>query len=572
MSSRGNRRQITITSAARTPPAPNKLTLALLVILAPLAVALGLLVSCANAASRVLGHRGPLLSRFKSTNASLRSRKSVIARSSKNLQIQPRKIPRVLITGSGPLALAIARALKQRGSYVVVCDAEKVVGGNRMRYSRAVGEFISLDQFDLWNSIGFRKRFKSKLNTAEFLQYILRSRKIDAWIPLGGAVRKEDVIKVRKSTDDSDCRVLYPTAGDAQSALDRQELESFVASLNTGIKTPTAIQVNTRGEIHRLLAGSLGHRKYALVAIKPTSSRYQPQWRDSGFSEPSHAVAVKDTQRTSDSNQQSTYVVPLESLDKTYDFLATVSVTPQNPWLVSEILVGKICQTFCMIQDGKMQAYTALISSHIVVYPGVSLAHIGANAEYRPPCVEPVPVSQNSALNKALAAFTETYIAALERSTTGPLQLTFLLEEKQAPYGSEGHLWAVACNFEIPAAVLPWDDSIKDISTSILRQSQTSELTLTAKVNTVPQLYSLPSDMLSYLLVPILQLLTFQINFATLTSNIYTLITHILYYKEELFDLKDPAPWLWYWLVEQPLYTTNKLFHTHFEYSDYLRR
>jgi hypothetical protein len=518
--------------------------------LAPISIILVILISLSNAVSRVLGHRGSLLPRRPITN---KRGNNISPRTDPSLNVRTNNTKRVLlITGSGPLALAYAKLFWERGWAVVVCDEERIPCFNRTRYSRAIKEFVPLGSYGFDKLLGWRQSVGVGGDVPGDLVKLVRARNIDIWIPLESSLTAQDYVEAKALvSSETQCRVLGVFEDVAVLATDQNELELAVKATAGAIQAPKSIAINTRGEVHRLLGGVLGSRRYLLRRTPAFSEQNQPRsnearWRDSGFSEPPFLNSENKDEPPED--LETSYVLPLESMDKTYELLASISVSSKRPWLVTAILNGKHCQANCLVIDGELRAFSGFTSSSFVSYPSES-AHVG-----RPILV---PVDDNSALFDSMRSFTESFISTLPRSISSPINLDFLLEEKQLPFGAAGHLWILSCSFDFSTSVLPFDDALSAVVDGIT--GSVAQNTQASVADPVRSVYSLPSDIIQLFIFPILQFVTFQSSLTTLLKPFHELSTHLLFWREELFDWKDPAPFLWFWIIEQPVYTVLRL-------------
>ena len=531
------------------------MTIALLVWLAPVSVILGVLITIANAVSRVLGHRGSLL-----------PRPSRLGRKQK-LLLQSRR--RVLVTGSGPLALALARALRRNGNYVVVTDAETVPFLNRLRYSRVVGEFVPFEKFSLGKWIRWNPNSSPKFDLAQHLLRLIRVKKIDTWVILDSSLDQQSLLEARDViVSETDCVPFYPPKDVAVLSTDFDEFIRKMTATPVAIKPPMAVHVNTRGEIHKILGGVVGPHRYLLNTATVSKengiqSNHRRRWRDSGFSEPDSLALMDEANDNSprSSDEEMPYVLPLESMDTTYDFLTGLDISPKHPWLVSEILQGRHYYANCLISGGELKAFTVFMSSSIATYPTEDTEtdpqHV---ASFQPSDL--VPVDAHSAIHLSIRSFTKSFIESLPLSTSSPLNFKFLLEEKSVEYGSASRLWCLSCNFDFPKALLPWDIAIKNYADSISPSGypRTKETPLELNNDPIPRIYSLPVDVLQLLIIPTLQLLVLHSSVTQILRSFNEFFTHLLCWKEELFDMRDPAPWLWFWIVEQPVHAVLRLF------------
>jgi hypothetical protein len=473
------------------------------------------------------------------------------------------------VTGNGALALAVARALRTRGCYVVVTEAERVPLLNCLRYSKAVGEFVPFERVEFGRWLRWRgDSSQQPFDLGQHLLRLIQSKKLDTWVVLDSSLDHQSLLEARDLiSSETNCAIFYPPKDVSILSTDPNEFAQKANAIPMSIKSPMPVQVHTRGGIHRILGGVLGTQKYLLSKVTVLNGdgvqgHYHPRWRDSGFSEPDSGDMIEDVNDDDlpDIDGPSSYILPLESMDKTYDLLARVNISSKYPWLVSEIFTGKAYYANCLIVDGKLNVFAAFMCPTLISYP-LEQKEIDNQTTIPSEVPNLIPVDTSSALHFAMKSFTKSFVDSLPTPISSPLNIKFILEEKLVAFGSEGRLWALSCNFDFPQTLLPYDAAIKQYTEKIAspRETVTDGSSLELNSTSIPGIYSLPDDVLQYLVIPILRLLILNNSLTQILKDFNKFFTHWLYWKEELFDIRDPAPWFWYWVVEQPIYTVLRL-------------
>jgi hypothetical protein len=458
---------------------------------------------------------------------------------------------RVLITGSGPLALAFARQFWRKGAYVLISDVEPVPYLNRLRYSRATGDFIPYNNRTILQWLGLKTSLEPMFKSAGHILNLVRTKKVDLWLPLEAFVQDEEFELACDLVEfETQCKVLYPPKEVAALATDSAKFDNFVQSLSAQVKRPKATRVNSRNDIHYLLGGAPTDQKFMLSPIiKETSKEpHRSRWRDSGFSEPDYWNVVNGSESPTETfiAPQIPHILPLDSMDKTYELLTKVDISVQHPWVAADVVTGKIMQASSVVVDGQLKDIAIFSSSKQCQYP---------NNNQLPELISPEPLDPSSVLHKALKGFTSAFVASLPSSISSPLNLVFLLQEKSVSYGFEERLWIVSCNFDTSDALFPFDNSISSFVDCIMFKSLTRKPTPLSKEPVLGP-YSFPTILWSSILLPLLSFLAFQISFEDLLGHLHDFSSQTLFGKEYLFEYYDPLPWIWCWFFEQPILLT----------------
>lgn len=537
--------------------------------MSPLAVTVGLLVALSDIISRVVGHRGKLLPRFPNKDR---------ARIEQGKSAQKRKV--ILISGSTPVAMALARDFAKLGHRVIISDQEAVSRVNRARYSRGVSDFVPYEKYE-------RSRFGSRLREgAAYPEKVLRLTillKADIWIPCEDWSSDENkmqaagVIRLHRP----ECEVLFPGPDALNLSWDPASLSKFVTSLDSIIKTPSYNIVHSRGQIHSMLGSKDSKRSLLLTGPLPQDSFSDEvgfvkghQWRDSGYSEysfttasasedylvesrPSSRASLADLQIYRHDEPQKSFKLPLDSLDKTYDLLASVPINSSSLWSASEVLVGKPCVVHALVEANTIRAFMALMHPTSAQYP----ASLGDPSPFEQSSIRPLsPLDSSSSLFVAFKQFTELFVARLPSHAAASLTLHFILTSKPADFGVELRPWIVDCKFAIPTSFLTVPAASTTWASSIIRLGNKASAKRTTAVplirtNRATGVYSFPATIIQQCIATTWLFLTLRMPFTDLMRSWRHFIDKVLYWHEELWDFRDPAPFIWFWTVEKPILT-----------------
>jgi hypothetical protein len=551
------------TAAAGPSSQHDWVTVGLLISLAPLSITLGILVAVSDAVSRVVGHRGKLIPRLQGRYKELRKNGAALGTTdpSAAVVVEPRG-PKmtVLISGSNALALAMARELSAAGHRVVLSDLEQLRLLNRGRYSRGVSEFVRMQKYEdkAWRI--FTKK-SEELNYPERMLSLVQAKRPNIWIPCDDSVTDEEmmqaagIVKMHLPS----CSVYYPGPEALNLSWNQEAFMQFIESLDSKIKAPSSTMVSTRGEVHRMIGSASTHRPLVLsgpLARSPSDSSFTKghhRWRDSGFSEPSSLDGATDVD---EQELEKSYHLPLESLDKTYDLLATIPISPVSPWKASDIVVGKPCTVHALIANNTMRAFTAYLGVAKVTVPESD----GESFSFDDPAVtNPIfPLDQASPLLSTLQSFTSGLITKLPGYVSGTITLRFVLAEKPLPVGVELRPWVIQCEFGTPKALLAIPGATTSWALSIakpfVRQSpRKSRWAYEVAHGRSTGVYSLPGEFFASVIVPIWLFVIRETHLPDVLRAWRVFMDKVMFWREELWDSNDPGPFLWYWIVERPV-------------------
>jgi hypothetical protein len=528
-------------------------TVSLLISLSPLAFTIGLLVAMSDAISRVVGHRGKLLPRLPS-----RKRGSAY--------IEEKPIPRrkiVLISGATPVGLALARGFTNAGHRVVIVDQEAAWRLSKARYSRGVSDFVAYDQY-------VRSRFGKILREAapypEQMMRLANLKKADIWVPCEDWSTDEEkmqaagVIRLHRP----DCLVLFPGPESLDLSWDRVTFSKFITSLDSTIKTPASNIVRSRGQIHSLLGAKESKRSLLVTGPLPRDALDENdefvkghRWRDSGYSEYSSTTAnAFEDYENEDEQTQRSYKLPLETLDKTYDLLTSIPISPVSPWNVSEIVFGKPCIVHALVEETSIRAFTALMQPIGTQFP-TPFGDVSPFTE-QPTTRKLSPIDPASSLFVAFKSFTQLFVSKLPGHSSSHLTLHFILTSKPTDFGVELRPWVVDCKFNFPTSLQAIPDATATWASSIARLGQkvSSKRSATSPgiaSTHVTGVYSFPAAFFQQSFISTWLFLTWRLSFANLLRSWRDFSERVFYWREELWDKKDPVPFIWFWAVERPI-------------------
>jgi hypothetical protein len=530
-------------------------TISLLISLSPLAFTIGLLVAMSDAISRVVGHRGKLLPR-------LPVRRKGSAPYVESERHRPTR-KTILISGATPVALALARGFAKAGHRVVIVDQEAARGLSKARYSSGVSDFVAYDKYERSK---FGRRLKEAVPYPEKMMQLALSKKADIWIPCENWSTDEEkmqatgVIRLHRP----DCLVLFPGPESLDLSWDRVTFAKFVSSLESTIKSPASTVVRSRGQIHSLLGSKDSKRSVLLTGPLPRDALDENdefikghRWRDSGYSEYSSITAnTFEDAEGEESDEQRSYKLPLETLDKTYDLLTSIPISPVSPWSVSDVISGKPCTIHAIVEDNSIRSFTAFMQPLTTQFP----PYFGDSSPFdeHSNLKSISSLDPGSPLFVTFKNFTELFVSKLPGHSSAHLTLDFILTSKPTDFGVELRPWVVDCKFTFPASLLAVRDATNIWAFSIARLGQKISpkrpaTTPGATSTRITGVYSLPAAFFQMCFVSTWLFVTWRLSLPHLLRSWREFVERVLYWREELWDSKDPGPFIWFWTVERPI-------------------
>lgn len=489
---------------------------------------------------------------------------------------------RILVTGGNTSSiLGMSRALEAAGHDVYVIDYERAPFSSPLRSSNAIARFVRLPASNLGSSVtAIKTRFfhlgsiinisfdiskKQPLtNLLATILQLIETQKIELWIPierngLQTVLQTKEIV-----TKHSSCQIYGPDFEVTRLSQEHDRFSQHVERLEQNIRYPSAVMVRSRAEVHRLLSRNLTGQKY-LLEKKNSPLKLPLLPPEPGKIEPDLNSRVYKTPKDLPVDQRCT--LPKSSLNETYSSVAALTISRDQPWLMHQVVVGRPVNVSALVINNSISTFTASISPQTIAFSSIhtsknsrGLTHALRNGENWQQFDNIRLLDPKSATAQMLLEFTEKFCRQLSTSTNAQLNLRFILTEFAASGGVVQRIWATGCDFEISPLLIQQalaSDQLESVGAAygcalnggptLLSPSSTifeDRDTLTT--------YSLPTAAYQNLFLPIMTVMLFQASPKAILTGLVVFLNQTIFGREELFDGKDPLPWVWRWLVQFP--------------------
>ncbi|KAI4122931.1 MAG: hypothetical protein LQ338_005538, partial [Usnochroma carphineum] len=320
----------------------------------------------------------------------------------------------VLVTGVGMTkGLALARLFYEAGHDVFGADFEPYGVTVCGRYSKSLKKFFRLPKPNPQDG---------SANYIHALLRIVKRKKIDLWVSCSGVAsavedgQAKEVIERRSS-----CRAIQ---FDVATTSMLHEKNTFIQETQRlGLPAPETYNVTSRDAVHKVL-----HRTKRRSYIMKS-------------------VGVDDAVRGDMT------VLPRRTVSQTYDHVAQIPISNEKPWVLQQFIKGKEYCTHSLVVEGEVKAFVACPSAELLMH------------------YEALP--SNSALSRAMLAFTREFVERSGRSMTGHLSFDFLVDETFTEKGVELVLNPIECNPRAHTAVVLFTGQGQDMAKAYLSLSRT---------------------------------------------------------------------------------------------------
>jgi hypothetical protein len=401
----------------------------------------------------------------------------------------------VLVTGVGMTkGLALARAFHAAGHRVIGADFSAAAPG---RFSRAVERFVRLPKPSTGAGAGAAPYI-------EGLVAVIQEEKVDLWVSCSGvasAVEDGEAKEVVERT--TPCRAVQFDVAATQML---HEKHTFIArTARLGLPVPETHTVTSRDAVEDALRRAPSGRKYILKTI-----------------------GVDDAARGDIAT-----LLPRDTPQETSRHLARLRISEAEPWILQQFVVGDEFCTHALVVRGHVRAFVACPSSEL-------LMHYTA----LPP---------ESALSRAMLAFTQTYAAEGGESFSGHLSFDFLVEDPTPTEPDEIVLYPIECNPRAHTAVCLFNgtpemvDGYLDLLADGLGESEV----VTPRFR--HRYYWVGHDLVELVLSPLLEVVRLRASPVELARRWSVFLTHLMTWKDGTFELWDPAPWFCLYHVYWPM-------------------
>ena len=436
--------------------------------------------------------------------------------------------------------LALSRAFYMAGHNVIGADFEPdaiLVAG---RFSRALQKFYALPKPTDQEGAAFY--IQGLLN-------IIRAEKVDLWVSCSG---------VASAVEDGQAKQIVEKATDCvavqfnvQTTSTLHEKHSFIQYTSSiGLPVPETHEVTSRTAVHKAL------QKAAHSGAESRGSedgKEGPPSRKQFILKP---IGVDDSARGNIMT-----LLPKATISETYAHVSGISISKAKPWVLQQYIRGDEYCTHALVIDSVVKCFVACPSSDLLMH------------------YEALPV--DSALGSAMLKFTEAFAARSKSANgqvggmTGHLSFDFIVEETATEKGLEKQIYPIECNPRVHTAVVHFNhlaDQMVEKYLSALAPMKfetngfrkESGSTIEARARSAlpgsiplipqssPRFYWIGHDIVTLIVLPAFQFLTFKMESNAFIESVSTFIQHLLFWKDGTFEVWDPMPWWWLYHVYWP--------------------
>jgi hypothetical protein len=287
--------------------------------------------------------------------------------------------------------------------------------------------------------------------------------------------------------------------------------------------------VQSRAAIHQILNEANGNKQYVM----------------------------KPARRNRSSGVNLRTVLPRRTLSQTYQDVSRIKVSKEEPWILRQYITGEEYHTCSIVADGDVKAFVACPAPQL------------------PPDYHSLPT--NTGIGKAMLNFTQAFVAKAGSNYTGHLSFKFRVEETATESGIRLNILPVACNPQVNTtmvlfagtkgsvdlvqaymkALAPSTDGINGYGG--LTHSEYSSDDVSFPHSTMTGVYFSGQDLVSFVLIPLFQLLTFKMGIVQFLHECATFLNHLLFWRDAIYELGDPLPWFWLYHVYLPLHFLSQI-------------
>lgn len=418
-------------------------------------------------------------------------------RRGRSSHVKPR---RILVTGVGmSKGLTIARAFHHTGHHVVAADFEPAWIPVCGRFSSAVEKFYRLPH-NSHGAVG-----ESSYTSA--LLSIVRHENIDLWVSCSGvASALEDAMAAEAVEKLTTCKVVQFNV-----AITGTLHEKFSFNENTkklGLNVPETHLITSVDDALRILHPDKGSASTKFI-MKP--------------------VGVDDTTRANMT------LLPQPSVPKTSAHLSRLLPSPSRPFVLQQFIRGLEYCTHSIVIQGQVMLFTACPSADMLMH-------------YQ-------SLQFDSPLFQVMFEYTKTYAAKMGKDMTGHFSMDFLVDEnyKGCEKSLADRTFPIECNPRAHTAVVLFGDDMEKMVNCYLHVLNEDDATIEIVFpSTSTRYYWFGNDVVTRLLLPLLQLITFRASLASTYAHFQDFAEHILYWKDGTFEVWDPWPFWWLYCVYWP--------------------
>jgi predicted ATP-grasp superfamily ATP-dependent carboligase len=402
----------------------------------------------------------------------------------------------ILVTGvSMTKGLTIARSLAQHTPHRIVgADISSLSPG---RFSNSIEKYYRLDTPHGDDAEPY----------VDAILSVISSESVDLWISCSSvvaAVEDGQVVRLAKASAKAKGRT-FEAIQFAEDVVEKfHEKDKFIdymASLNLTI--PESYRCTSANEALNVLLR-------AFDESNPLDKKFLAK-----------PIGVDDKAR----NAMMT-LLPFDDKEATRKYVKSLHISKSNPFQLQQFIKGKEYCTHALVIRGHIKAFTSCPSLELLMH------------------YEPLPAY--SSLSQEMLKFTEKVAQDGGEGFTGHLSFDFLVED-----GDDVVLYPIECNPRAHTAVVLFDNTpeMADAYLSIFSDAITDFNKSTPVYPRAPtkSYFWVGHDLVTYGILPVLDVLSGQGNWADAVAGLKQLGQHLMYWKDGTLTMADPVPfWVLY--------------------------
>jgi hypothetical protein len=306
----------------------------------------------------------------------------------------------------------------------------------------------------------------------------------------------------------------------------------------------------------------------ALAILHPTPPSLSPypspekEQKENRKQKPGKQYILKFT-GTNDSlrlNPSTLTLLPLPTPSLTTSHITQLSPSPSRPFILQQFITGgnEYCtHTLCI--RGRIHLFTACRSSDLLMH-------------YR-------ALDPKSPLFRAFLRYTQIYADNMGREFTGHFSIDFLVDESvdESASGVMGDgkgkekimdvdnllsaIYPIECNPRAHTAAVLFAEKSEEVAEAYLSllssdpdedNSGKTKREIIMPSSETPGYYWVGHDLVTRVLLPVLYLLQGKIGISEVVANWLEFRDHVLYWKDGTYEIWDPWPFWWLYVVYWP--------------------
>lgn len=410
----------------------------------------------------------------------------------------------ILVTGvSMSKGLAISRVLSQYTSHRIIgADIEPIPLISPGRWSKSISAFYRLNSPTVSNTDSY----------VDSLVAVLLKERADLWISCSSvvsAIENGRVVDIARKSMGPSFQAIQASPTIVEKLHSKDSFVEYIESLD--LPVPESHRCTSSADVHGILSSAMeGNELLGRVKrfmMKP---------------------AGVDT-RAEDSILT---LLPLATPQETENYIRKLGLSKERPFQMQQYISGPKYSTNSLVIRGVVRAFTAFPSSNLPMH-----------YETLPP---------DSPLTRQMLEFTERVAEDCGDDFTGHLSFDFLAEGQDKD--SKAILYAIECNTQANTAVALFTSTpeVADAYLDVFPNRKKCKGVIFPREPT-HNYYWIGHDLVTLLIIPLLEILYGNIALRKWRGNTQLLSDHMLYWRDGMFEVWDPLPFLVLYHVYWPI-------------------